>query len=96
MSREVVAILYCHNPLISLVGLDCQRKLLMRTDVKRREIWEWSDHTPTHKVAEAMDKINDRWGEFVVIPALMMGMGDIILDRISFGGVKELEEIYLD
>jgi hypothetical protein len=25
-----------------------------------------------------------------------MGMGDIILDRISFGGVKELEEIYSD
>ena len=46
MSREVVAILYCHNSLISLVGLDCQKKLLMRTDVKRREIWEWSDHTP--------------------------------------------------
>jgi len=40
----------------------------------------------THKVAEAMDKINDRWGEFVITPALMMGMGDIILDRISFGG----------
>jgi DNA polymerase-4 len=48
----------------------------------------------THAVAEAMDKINDRWGEFVITPALMMGMGDIILDRISFGGVKELEEIY--
>jgi len=26
----------------------------------------------------------------------MLGMGDIILDRISFGGVKELEEIYFD
>jgi hypothetical protein len=51
---------------------------------------------PTHKVAEAMDKINDRWGEFVITPALMMGMGDVILDRISFGGVKELEEIYSD
>jgi hypothetical protein len=25
---------------------------------------------------------------------LMMGMEDIILDRIAFGGVKELEEIY--
>ena len=47
--------------------------------------------SPTHKVAEAMDKINDRWGEFVITPALMMGMGDIILDRISFGGVKELD-----
>jgi hypothetical protein len=52
--------------------------------------------SPTHAVAEAMDKINDRWGEFVITPALMMGMGDIILDRISFGGVKELEEIYSD
>jgi len=41
----------------------------------------------THAVAEAMDKINDRWGEFVITPALMLGMGDIILDRISFGGV---------
>ena len=51
---------------------------------------------PTHAVAEAMDKINDRWGEFVITPALMMGMGDTILDRISFGGVKELEEIYSD
>jgi len=50
----------------------------------------------THAVAEAMDKINDRWGEFVITPALMMGMGDIILDRISFGGVKELEKIYSD
>ena len=41
-------------------------------------------------------QINDRWGEFVITPALMMGMGYIILDRISFGGVKELEEIYSD
>ena len=43
-----------------------------------------------------MDKINDRSSEFVITPALIMGMGDIILDRISFGGVKELEEIYFD
>src|SRR5687768_9450276 len=50
--------------------------------------------SPTHAVSEAMDKINDRWGEFVITPALMMDMDDIILDRIAFGGVKELEEIY--
>ena len=41
-----------------------------------------------------MDKINNRWGEFVITPALMLGMDDIILDRIASGGVKELEEIY--
>jgi hypothetical protein len=44
--------------------------------------------------AEAMDKINDKYGEFVITPALMMGMDDTIIDRIAFGGVKELEELY--
>jgi DNA polymerase IV len=39
----------------------------------------------TYAVSEAMDRINDRWGEFVVTPALIMGMEDIILDRIYVG-----------
>jgi hypothetical protein len=30
----------------------------------------------------------------LVTPALMMDMDNIILDRVAFGGVKELEEIY--
>jgi hypothetical protein len=30
----------------------------------------------------------------VIIPALRMGMDETILDRIAFGGVKELEELY--
>ena len=50
--------------------------------------------SPTHAVSDAMDKINDRWGDFVITPALMLGMNGIILDRTSFGGVKELQEIY--
>ena len=32
----------------------------------------------------------------MVVPALMMGMQEIILDRVAFGGVKELQEIYTD
>jgi DNA polymerase-4 len=52
--------------------------------------------SPAHAVAEAADKINDKWGEFVITPALMMDMDDIILDRIAFGGVKELEDIYAE
>jgi hypothetical protein len=40
-----------------------------------------------------MDRINDRYGEFVITPALMMGMDDTIIDRIACGGVKELEEL---
>jgi DNA polymerase-4 len=45
-----------------------------------------------HAVAQAMDKVNDKYGEFVITPALMMGMDETIIDRIAFGGVKGLEE----
>lgn len=45
-------------------------------------------------VSNAMDKINDRYGDFVITPALMMGMNNLVLDRIAFGGVKDLEDIY--
>lgn len=46
------------------------------------------------KVSEAVDAMNDRYGEFVVTPALMMSMDNLVLDRISFGAVKELEDLY--
>jgi hypothetical protein len=45
-------------------------------------------------VAAAMDKINDKYSEFVITPAFMMGMDETILDRIAFDGVKELGELY--
>jgi hypothetical protein len=35
-----------------------------------------------------------KYGEFVITPALMMRMDEKIIDRITFGGVKELEELY--
>jgi hypothetical protein len=43
---------------------------------------------------QLMDRINDKYEEFVITPALMMGMDETIIDRIAFGGVKELEELY--
>ena len=46
------------------------------------------------KVSEAVDTLNNRYGEFVVTPAIMMGMENLILDRIAFGSVKELEDLY--
>jgi DNA polymerase-4 len=48
----------------------------------------------SHAVADAMDRINDKYGEFVITPALMMGMDEAVIDRIAFGEVKELEELY--
>ncbi len=44
----------------------------------------------TRALAKAADKINDRYGEFTVVPAIMASMDEIILDRIAFGNVKDL------
>lgn len=36
-------------------------------------------------LSKALDKINDRYGEYVIYPGLMMDMKNTILDRIAFG-----------
>ncbi len=46
------------------------------------------------RVSDAVDRINDRYGEYVITPALMMDTNDLVPDRISFGAVKELEDLY--
>ncbi|EKD99934.1 MAG: hypothetical protein ACD_22C00131G0001, partial [uncultured bacterium] len=40
----------------------------------------------------ALDKITEKWGDYVITPAKMLDTGDYVPDRIAFGGVKELEE----
>ncbi len=37
------------------------------------------------KISNALDKINDRFGEFTITPATMMKMEDTVVDRIAFG-----------
>lgn len=39
------------------------------------------------KISRAMDKINDRYGEYIIVPAIMMDMKNVVLDRIAFGGI---------
>lgn len=60
---------------------DSQTQLELFEDVTRRQ-----------KVTKALDSINERWGNFVITPAGMMNTQKYVLDRIAFGGVKELEE----
>jgi DNA polymerase-4 len=54
------------------------------------------DLVKKENVVKAVDGINERWGNFVITPATMLGMEDVVLDRIAFGGVKELEEIVIN
>jgi len=47
---------------------------LFETNVERKRL-----------LSQALDKINDRYGEYIIYPGLMMDMKNTILDRIAFG-----------
>lgn len=43
-------------------------------------------------LTKALDKINEKWGNFVITPAMMIGTQDNVVDRVAFGNIKELEQ----
>jgi DNA polymerase-4 len=43
------------------------------------------------RLSDALDDVNDRYGEFIVTPAAMMDMQGEIIDRIAFGSVRDLD-----
>ncbi len=45
------------------------------------------------KLVKSMDDINEKLGNFTVTSGRMLGIGNRVPDRISFGNVKELEEV---
>lgn len=76
---------------ITHMGVSCYA--LSPTD--RLQLGLFEDlHSKERKAADAMDEINNRYGEFTIVPGIMMNMDDLILDRIAFGGVKDLEDLY--
>lgn len=44
----------------------------------------------TKSLARASDAINDRYGEFTVVPAKMANMDHVIIKRVPFGSVRDL------
>lgn len=42
------------------------------------------------RISDALDSVNNRYGEFVVTPAVMMDMSGLVLDRIAFGNVRDM------
>ncbi|PIY71894.1 hypothetical protein COY87_03775 [Candidatus Roizmanbacteria bacterium CG_4_10_14_0_8_um_filter_33_9] len=66
---------------------------LVKKNASQLELFD-EDRNKKTKVSETLDKVNDQYGEFTIIPALMMESDNLALDRIAFGGVKELEDLY--
>ncbi|MSU76263.1 DNA polymerase IV [Patescibacteria group bacterium] len=50
----------------------------------------------THSALIGTDAVNDRWGEFTVIPAAMMGTEEVAGDAIAFGQDLRLQRETLD
>src|SRR5258708_9906424 len=67
-----------------LQGATSAQETLFETESERKR-----------EVSKASDNINSKWGEWTIYPALMHGREKEVIDRIAFGGVKELEEGYL-
>ncbi len=55
----------------------------------------FEDLAKKENLTKAIDEINDKWGNFVITPGRMLGMEEVILDRIAFGGIKDLEDAVL-
>lgn len=74
---------------IAKLAVSCYQ--LVRTHREQLGLFE-TDRDKNWRLSDALDKINNKYGEFVITPALMLGMDGLVLDRISFGGVGELED----
>jgi DNA polymerase-4 len=61
---------------------------LVETDPEQMSIFGGT-RLDSKGLADAADAINDRYGDYTLVPAVMAGMESIILDRIAFGSVKD-------
>lgn len=66
---------------------------LLKSRLTQLELFE--DVDKRERLVEAIDGVNERWGDFVVTPARMISASDAVPDRVAYGGVKELEEFTL-
>jgi DNA polymerase-4 len=53
----------------------------------------FDDISKRESLVRAVDNINEKWGDFTLSSARSLGGAKIVLDRIAFGGIKELEEL---
>ena len=68
---------------IKVIGVSC----FNLTKAERSQLELFSDINKREHLTNMLDKINKRWGKFVISPASMMESKDHVVDRIGFGNV---------
>lgn len=59
---------------------------------KTQQLSFFSDVVKNKNLVKSIDVINDKWGDFTIGSARGLGGAKTVMDRIAFGGVKELVE----
>ena len=63
---------------------------LKKSDFSQLDLF--NELTKKTNLTRAIDKINEKWGDFVITPAVMLGTQDKVPDRVAFGNIQELEQ----
>ncbi|MBU0569375.1 hypothetical protein KKB40_01170 [Patescibacteria group bacterium] len=51
----------------------------------------FDDVVKKQKLVDAIDDVNNRWGNFIITPAkMLLADSNSVPDRIAFGGAREL------
>ncbi len=56
----------------------------------------FNDQMKNWDISKASDAVNDRFGEYTITPATMLGMDDKVIDRVPFGGIKDIMQVYFE
>lgn len=62
------------------------------TDYKCTQLELFEDVFEKESLSESLDAINERWGDYTIMPATMMSAGNAVPDRVPFGASKEIED----
>ena len=58
---------------------------LQKADNTQLDLFE--DVTKKENLTKAIDEMNEKYGDYMITPARMLGMKDVVIDRITFGTV---------
>ena len=76
------------------VSIQDEFTLVLQEDAAKGDLIQTSlfddSRFDTRALTIAADKVNDRYGEFTLVPATMANMQDTILKRVAFGSVQYL------
>jgi DNA polymerase-4 len=91
--KKVMLLFHMQPEIKAVTHIDVRCFKLSGTEFIQESLFEGGEEKK-REVSKALDRINDCYGEYTIVPLLMKRGERDILDRIAFGNVKELEEIY--